>query len=121
MFGMGWMEILIIVVVALLVVGPEQLPDVARTLAKTVRQVRRIVAEVRESVNLDDFDRHPPPGPRVNPHTDEVPRISENLDVKGPGHEPTLKGGADVKHANLGTSSSPPPARETKPDTPPSS
>ncbi|MBF0139359.1 MAG: twin-arginine translocase TatA/TatE family subunit [Magnetococcales bacterium] len=114
------MEVLIIVVVALLVVGPEQLPDVARTLAKTVRQVRRIVAEVRESVNLDDFERHPPPGPRVNPHADEVPKISDTLDVKGSDHDPVLKSGTDIKHVNLGTTPLPPP-HETKPDTPASS
>lgn len=120
MLGMGWMEILIIVVVALLVVGPEQLPDVARTLAKTVRHVRRLVAEVRESVNLDDFDRPAPPKPRAYPHADEVPKLSDALDDKGPGHDPTLKEGADVKHVSLGTTSSPPP-RETKPDIPTSS
>lgn len=57
MLGMGWIEIFVIVIVALLVIGPENLPEVARTLAKTLRQVRRVVADVRNSINLEEFEQ----------------------------------------------------------------
>lgn len=52
--GMGW-EILIILVIALLVIGPEKMPEVARGTAKMLRQFRRLVNELRDSVNLDDL------------------------------------------------------------------
>ncbi|HAT50282.1 MAG: twin-arginine translocase subunit TatB [Nitrospirae bacterium] len=57
MLGLGWIEIFVIIIVALLVIGPENLPEVARTLAKTLRQVRRIVADVRNSINLEEFEQ----------------------------------------------------------------
>ena len=54
---MGWVEIFIIVIVALMVIGPDKLPEVARGLAKGLRQVQRLVGEVRDTINLDEFDR----------------------------------------------------------------
>ncbi len=56
MLGMGWVEIFVIVVIALLVIGPDKLPEVARGLAKTLRHVQRIVGDIRDSVNLDELD-----------------------------------------------------------------
>ena len=41
MFDIGWSEILVIAVVAILVVGPKELPRMLRTFGKTMGQVRR--------------------------------------------------------------------------------
>jgi sec-independent protein translocase protein TatB len=57
MLGMGWVEIFLIVIVALVVVGPDKLPEVARGLAKGLRHVQRLVGEVRDTINLDEFDQ----------------------------------------------------------------
>lgn len=78
MLGLGWIEIFVIMIVALLVIGPENLPEVARTLAKTLRQIRRVVADVRNTINLEEFEqRHPPKPPRppdgpVAPHGEDA-------------------------------------------------
>ena len=40
-FGMGFGEILLILAVALIIWGPGRLPEIARTLGKTVRTFRR--------------------------------------------------------------------------------
>ena len=56
MFGMSWIELFIILVVALLVIGPDKLPEVARGLARMIRQFRRIAADIRDSVNLEEFE-----------------------------------------------------------------
>jgi Tat protein translocase TatB subunit len=48
MIGIGPMEILIILVVALLVIGPEKMPELARGLARIMRDVRGIMDEVRQ-------------------------------------------------------------------------
>lgn len=56
MLGMGWVEIFLIVVIALLAVGPEKLPEVARSMARLIRQVQRVVGELRDTVNLEEFD-----------------------------------------------------------------
>ena len=41
MFDIGWSEILVIAVVAIVVVGPKELPRMLRTFGKTMGQVRR--------------------------------------------------------------------------------
>lgn len=66
MFGLSFGEILIILVVALLVLGPERLPKVARTVGKGMRELRRATGDFREVVEsefyLDDDEasRHKP-------------------------------------------------------------
>ncbi|MBF0096755.1 MAG: twin-arginine translocase TatA/TatE family subunit [Magnetococcales bacterium] len=56
MLDMGWAELLVIAVVALLAVGPEKLPEVAQGLARLLRQMQRLMSEVREAVHLEEFD-----------------------------------------------------------------
>lgn len=54
LFGIGWMEMVVIGLVALIVVGPERLPQAARAVGKVVgyvtRQVRNIQEEIRTPV-----------------------------------------------------------------------
>ena len=52
MFDVSFSELLVIGVVGLLVIGPERLPEVARTVGKYVGRMRRFVSKVR-----DDIDR----------------------------------------------------------------
>jgi Tat protein translocase TatB subunit len=58
--GMGWMEIMVIVIVALLVVGPERIPEYARKAGKAIRQFRRITGgvtkEISRAMDLDADD-----------------------------------------------------------------
>jgi sec-independent protein translocase protein TatB len=56
MLDMGWAELLVIAVVALLAVGPEKLPEVAQGLARLIRQMQRLMSEVREAIHLEEFD-----------------------------------------------------------------
>jgi sec-independent protein translocase protein TatB len=50
MFGLSFGEILIILVVALLILGPERLPKVARTVGKGLRDLRRTTGSIREII-----------------------------------------------------------------------
>lgn len=54
MFGMSLTEILLILAVALIILGPEKLPELARTLGKGVRQMRRAAMDVRRAIDFDD-------------------------------------------------------------------
>jgi sec-independent protein translocase protein TatB len=55
MFGIGTTEILIILAVALLVIGPSKLPDVARALGKGMAEFRKMTSDVKRTI---DFESH---------------------------------------------------------------
>jgi sec-independent protein translocase protein TatB len=52
-FDVSFSELLVIAVVALLVIGPEKLPKVARTLGALTGRLQRYVAQVKEEVNRE--------------------------------------------------------------------
>ena len=56
MFGLGLWEFMLILVVALLVLGPERLPKIARQLGKGMREFRRVASEFQSSFNAADYD-----------------------------------------------------------------
>ncbi len=53
MFDVSFSELFIIAVVALLVIGPEKLPKVARTMGAFMGRMQRYVAQVKEEVNRE--------------------------------------------------------------------
>jgi sec-independent protein translocase protein TatB len=53
MFDIGFSEIVVIAVVALVVIGPEKLPKVARTLGHMFGRLQRYVNEVKADINRE--------------------------------------------------------------------
>ncbi len=53
MFGIGFPELVLIVVVALIVFGPEKLPELARTLGKAMGEFRRATDGIKETVTRE--------------------------------------------------------------------
>jgi sec-independent protein translocase protein TatA len=51
--NIGAPELIIILVIALLILGPGKLPEVGASLGKTIREFRKASADVQESVKLD--------------------------------------------------------------------
>ncbi|HEX5750533.1 MAG TPA: Sec-independent protein translocase protein TatB [Archangium sp.] len=76
MFNVGAGELILIVVVALLVLGPQKLPEFARTIGKFVREFRRQTDEVRTVVEREfykmDQEMLDEPRPPVHPPTPAV-------------------------------------------------
>ena len=54
MFGLGMGEIVVILIVALLFIGPEQLPKAAKTLGKGLRELRKHTRDLQETVESDE-------------------------------------------------------------------
>jgi sec-independent protein translocase protein TatB len=53
MFDVGFSELMVIAVVALLVIGPERLPKVARTMGHLVGRLQRYVNDVKADINRE--------------------------------------------------------------------
>lgn len=53
MFGIGISEIIIILIIALLVIGPDKLPDLAKKLGKSMAELKRTTDDLRDSIYLD--------------------------------------------------------------------
>jgi len=77
MLDLSWSEILVIMVVALIFIGPKDLPDALRTLGKWTAKARAMAQEFRGHV--DDFVRES----EIDKVRQEVDKI-QNMDI---GHE----------------------------------
>lgn len=53
MFDIGFSEMMVIAVLALIVIGPERLPRVARTLGHLAGRLQRYVADVKADINRE--------------------------------------------------------------------
>jgi len=53
MFDIGFSELMVIGVVALIVIGPERLPRVARTLGHLAGKLQRYVSDVKSDINRE--------------------------------------------------------------------
>lgn len=53
MFGIGTMELLVIFVVALIVIGPRKLPQMARTMGKAFGEFKRVTQDVKRTIDTE--------------------------------------------------------------------
>lgn len=54
MFGIGLPELILIMAIALIVVGPEKLPELAKTLARQMVELKRAANALKDSLQEDD-------------------------------------------------------------------
>jgi Tat protein translocase TatB subunit len=58
-FNLGMGEIVVVLVVALIFLGPKMLPEIATGLGKVIREIRKATADIRQDIELDDMIRKP--------------------------------------------------------------
>jgi sec-independent protein translocase protein TatB len=58
-FNLGFGEIAVVLVVALIFLGPKMLPEIATGLGKVIREIRKATADIRQDIELDDMIRGP--------------------------------------------------------------
>jgi TatA/E family protein of Tat protein translocase len=77
MFNIGPLELMVILIVALVVVGPKRLPEVGKTIGKSLREFRKATDEVKQSFDFnfdDDFEPDPSASSR---HVETLPDAGE--------------------------------------------
>ena len=53
MFDIGFLELLVLAIIALVVIGPERLPSAARTAGRTVGKVRRFFSAMQQQLDQE--------------------------------------------------------------------
>ena len=92
MFGIGWQEMFIVGLLAIIVIGPKDLPSVLKTVARMIRKVRRVARdfqdtfdEVVREAELDDLKKQVERagslgiGQRIADHADLADEVSSTL------------------------------------------
>ncbi len=59
--GIDPLEVLIILLIAYLVLGPARMLDIARSLSSFVQEVRRTTSELPDLLALEEASKNPPP------------------------------------------------------------
>ena len=55
MFGLSFGEVILLALIAMIVVGPRNLPTMLRTLGKTVSKLKRLTVDIREQTGIDEI------------------------------------------------------------------
>ena len=55
-FNIGPFELLLVLILALLILGPGKLPEVGNALGKTIREFRRASSDVEEAMRVEPVD-----------------------------------------------------------------
>ena len=53
MFGMGMSEVAVILIVALIFIGPKKLPEIAKTLGRALNEFRRATTDLKDAISLE--------------------------------------------------------------------
>ncbi len=63
MFGLGMPEILLILAIALIVIGPQKLPEVAKMLGKAMGEFKRSAQDLKDSIDIETTVKEANPKP----------------------------------------------------------
>jgi len=78
MFGIGMPELILILALALIVLGPKRLPEIARALGKGMAELRRATEDLKDEFRHveDDFNSSPQATPKDDPLLSSTPSSS---------------------------------------------
>lgn len=116
MFDIGWTEMTVIVILAIIVIGPKDLPKVLRALGRWLRRARVIARdfqtsldEVMHETELDDLKRQVESAARFDPKREAEKMID-------PGAEMTQALGRDTAEGGSGPAAKPASGAAGEPD-----
>ena len=81
MFGIGMPEMILILAIALIVLGPKKLPDLAKSLGRAMREFKKATSDFKESLEVDtDFKDVKKTFDDVNTELRESVDVTSSLD-----------------------------------------
>lgn len=90
MFNLGMMEILLVLAVAFLIVGPKDLPKVARWIARQIKSVKKLIREIKKETGWDEFAKE------FKDTADDIKSVVKDADIRE-----DLKSAADEVKASV--------------------
>lgn len=78
--GINGGEVLILFIAVLVLFGPKRLPEIVRTIGRTVAQLRKASGEFKEQIMK--MDSEPEPEPEPEPQTPQVPEAQAEIPPK---------------------------------------
>ncbi|WP_273266578.1 twin-arginine translocase TatA/TatE family subunit [Flexistipes sinusarabici] len=78
MFGLGMTEVILILVLALIVVGPKKLPEVAKALGKGFAEFKKVMNDFKDAVNIDDIDESSSSSSRSKNKNSDISEVYKN-------------------------------------------
>lgn len=121
MFDLGWSELAVIALIALIVVGPKELPQILRTAAHWMRKARSMAREFQSSV--DDMVREAELDEAKKTmdsvrHMNLDKHIEDTVDPTGSIKDEVAEVSEGAKTAAKGLDETPPEFRDLEDDTP---
>jgi TatA/E family protein of Tat protein translocase len=92
LFNIGPQELLLILVVALVIVGPKRLPEISRTLGKGLREFRKAQDEVTKTISLGLKDTPAEPAPHTERGASTAATTAETSGAEGSQTPPGSEG-----------------------------
>ncbi len=76
MLNLGMLEIVLVLAVAFLVVGPKDLPKVARWIARQLKSLKKLVREIKKETGWDEFARE------FRDTADDIKSVVKDADIR---------------------------------------
>ena len=112
MFGIGMPEMLLLLALALIVIGPKKLPDLAKSLGRAMREFKKATNELKETLDLDENLSD------VKDAFDDLKKDTNDLLTGSPAKEKTaVPGETAVDEQEISTGSEPDISTELEADT----
>ena len=112
MFGIGMPEMILILAIALIVIGPKKLPDLAKSLGRAMNEFKKATREIKDSMDIDgDLQDVKKSFDDLNKDVKEAVNVNPMKSAKA---DPPATEDAQAKKASPATPSDPPPAENSE-------
>jgi TatA/E family protein of Tat protein translocase len=77
-FNIGPFELLLVLILALLILGPGKLPEVGSAIGRTLREFRKASTDVHDSLSVEPVGAKASPARPVNPAAETAADVGED-------------------------------------------